>query len=354
MDALPVQYVTTSDGYSIAYSVSGQGRQLVLLPSPFSTARNRMRSLASGLLRSLSRPHRVVTFDARGMGMSQRGLLDGHNWEAYVRDLEAVLARLEADPLVLWSSLSHWRTAVRFAAQHPERVDALILHNPDARIEAGERQHPFYALARDSWDSFLLMLFNTYGLVRGGSGLAEASSIEEAKTLVTREDYLKFLEAITKDDARPFLSAFAAPTLIICERQPGVSEENSLLDVAQRLAAAIPNSRLSIFDSLGEAFYAERSGDNPGVRLIDEFLNEVTPSHSPAGYSLPVLSESGLSSRELEVLRLVAAGKSNQQIADELVISLFTVNRHVSNIFAKTGAVNRAEAASYAHRHGLV
>jgi two-component system, NarL family, response regulator LiaR len=55
----------------------------------------------------------------------------------------------------------------------------------------------------------------------------------------------------------------------------------------------------------------------------------------------------------VEVLRLVAAGKSNQQIADELVISLFTVNRHVSNIFAKTGAANRAEAASYATRQGL-
>jgi DNA-binding CsgD family transcriptional regulator len=65
-------------------------------------------------------------------------------------------------------------------------------------------------------------------------------------------------------------------------------------------------------------------------------------------------SPGGLSAREAEVLRLVAAGKSNQQIADELVISLNTVVRHVSNIFNKIGAANRVEAASYATRHGLL
>jgi DNA-binding NarL/FixJ family response regulator len=62
----------------------------------------------------------------------------------------------------------------------------------------------------------------------------------------------------------------------------------------------------------------------------------------------------GLSAREVEVLRLVAAGRSNQQIADELVISLNTVIHHVSNIFAKTNAANRTEAASFATRYGLV
>jgi DNA-binding NarL/FixJ family response regulator len=70
---------------------------------------------------------------------------------------------------------------------------------------------------------------------------------------------------------------------------------------------------------------------------------------SPGANALP----DGLSVREVEVLRLVAAGKSNPQIADELVISLNTVQRHVSNILAKTGLANRTEAASYATRNGL-
>ena len=62
----------------------------------------------------------------------------------------------------------------------------------------------------------------------------------------------------------------------------------------------------------------------------------------------------GLTQREVEVLRLIAAGKSNQEIAEELFISPHTVIRHVSNIYAKTGSSNRAEAATYANRRGLV
>jgi DNA-binding CsgD family transcriptional regulator len=62
----------------------------------------------------------------------------------------------------------------------------------------------------------------------------------------------------------------------------------------------------------------------------------------------------GLSEREVEVLRLVAGGKSNRDIAAMLVISLSTVAHHVSSVLAKTDAANRAEAASYATRHGLV
>jgi DNA-binding CsgD family transcriptional regulator len=61
----------------------------------------------------------------------------------------------------------------------------------------------------------------------------------------------------------------------------------------------------------------------------------------------------GLTDREIEVLRLIAAGKSNQQIAEDLIISLNTVARHVGNIFGKTGVNNRTEAATYALRQGL-
>jgi len=61
-----------------------------------------------------------------------------------------------------------------------------------------------------------------------------------------------------------------------------------------------------------------------------------------------------LSEREVEVLRLIAAGCSNADIARQLVISTNTVLRHVNHIFNKAGVSNRAEAASYAHRRGLV
>ena len=60
-----------------------------------------------------------------------------------------------------------------------------------------------------------------------------------------------------------------------------------------------------------------------------------------------------LSAREVEVLRLIAAGKTNQEIADALFISLSTVATHVRNIFDKANVANRAEATSFAYRHRL-
>jgi DNA-binding NarL/FixJ family response regulator len=61
----------------------------------------------------------------------------------------------------------------------------------------------------------------------------------------------------------------------------------------------------------------------------------------------------GLTERELEVLRLVAAGRSNRDIAAELFISAKTASVHVSNILAKLGAASRTEAAAVAHRAGI-
>ena len=62
----------------------------------------------------------------------------------------------------------------------------------------------------------------------------------------------------------------------------------------------------------------------------------------------------GLSARELEVLRLVAAGRTNRQIAASLVISEHTVARHLQNIFAKLGVSSRAAATAFAFEHDLV
>jgi DNA-binding CsgD family transcriptional regulator len=62
----------------------------------------------------------------------------------------------------------------------------------------------------------------------------------------------------------------------------------------------------------------------------------------------------GLTDRELEVLRHLSAGATNKAIAAELVLSVRTVDRHVSNIFAKLGVSSRSAATAYAHEHGFV
>ena len=81
-------------------------------------------------------------------------------------------------------------------------------------------------------------------------------------------------------------------------------------------------------------------------------LTGVKPASSPlagfAGYL------HGLTKREREVLRLVALGRKNPEIAAELFISVNTVTRHVTNIFVKTSTKNRVEAAVYAARMRLV
>jgi DNA-binding CsgD family transcriptional regulator/class 3 adenylate cyclase len=89
------------------------------------------------------------------------------------------------------------------------------------------------------------------------------------------------------------------------------------------------------------------------VGTDDVRLYQVTmPVQPPTGLE-PLQFPDGLTQREVEVLRLVAAGRSNQHIADQLVISLNTVARHVANILDKTDCSNRTEAAAYAYRERL-
>jgi len=61
-----------------------------------------------------------------------------------------------------------------------------------------------------------------------------------------------------------------------------------------------------------------------------------------------------LTERQVEILRLIALGRSNAQIAEELVLSAHTVKHHVTNILNKIGSDNRAGAASFAQRHHLL
>ncbi|HEY7294545.1 MAG TPA: response regulator transcription factor [Dehalococcoidia bacterium] len=80
-------------------------------------------------------------------------------------------------------------------------------------------------------------------------------------------------------------------------------------------------------------------------------LAEALPAAEPAATTREY--PDGLTTREVEVLQLIAAGKSTQEIAKALTIAEGTVERHVTNLYGKIGARNRAEATSYAHRHGL-
>jgi DNA-binding NarL/FixJ family response regulator len=89
-------------------------------------------------------------------------------------------------------------------------------------------------------------------------------------------------------------------------------------------------------------------------RLVAAVLDQTPPT--PAGEPTPASGANvpdELTPREVEVLKLIAAGLSNSEIADKLVLSHATVKTHINRIFYKTGARDRAQAVRYAYQHGL-
>jgi DNA-binding NarL/FixJ family response regulator len=103
------------------------------------------------------------------------------------------------------------------------------------------------------------------------------------------------------------------------------------------------------------ALIAGQTHLDPAVqqRLVTAVLDQTPPAPAtdPAPASRPLPDE--LTPREVEVLKLIAAGLSNGEIADQLVLSSATVKTHINRIFYKTGARDRAQAVRYAYQHRI-
>jgi DNA-binding CsgD family transcriptional regulator len=137
----------------------------------------------------------------------------------------------------------------------------------------------------------------------------------------------------------------------------------ALLRLAGALAAG--GQRAAASEAVGEARrLAEDMGATPLLEEITALARAArleaaggegdAPATTPErGTGDDALEELGLTAREGEVLRLIADGRSNGQIADELFITRKTASVHVSNILAKLGVATRVEAAALAHRRGL-
>jgi DNA-binding CsgD family transcriptional regulator len=176
-------------------------------------------------------------------------------------------------------------------------------------------------------------------------------------------------------DAEPGRAVFIGPDCLLLSRarvglalgEDGLAYEalEEALEVAKRERAPIIEGRCH----QGLAEVAERRGqraealahleaaaalfEQHGAKLyLDQVIARQEELRAAPGGDRPSYPD-GLSEREVEVLRLVAAGKSNAQIADALVIAPATAARHVHNILTKAALSNRAELAAYALRHGL-
>jgi LuxR family maltose regulon positive regulatory protein len=168
--------------------------------------------------------------------------------------------------------------------------------------------------------------------------------------------------------------ALLEPLLPIAERRnrPGMMIEIYLLQalalqaqgdrdraiaaLERALSLAEPEGYARIFLDEGEPvaqliYRAVERGIAPefGGRLLAAF-----PAKEPAVRELPLEMVESLSERELEVLRLIAEGLSNQEIAQSLVVSLRTVKWHASNIYGKLGVKNRTQAVAKARSLGIL
>jgi LuxR family transcriptional regulator, maltose regulon positive regulatory protein len=144
----------------------------------------------------------------------------------------------------------------------------------------------------------------------------------------------------------------------------------ALAAITEALTLACPHGHVRVFADEGAPMHAlvarlsaarqhQRAlarGIRPGylaaLVLACGQAGAVPPSRRSAA-APPGLAES-LTGRELEVLRLIAAGRSNQRIARELVVTLDTVKKHVTHVLGKLGAANRTEAAARARQLGLI
>jgi LuxR family maltose regulon positive regulatory protein len=137
-------------------------------------------------------------------------------------------------------------------------------------------------------------------------------------------------------------------------------------DLAETLALAAPEGYVRVFADegapmarlLGMLAAAQRTGRVvfPGPvpqRYLNQLIQACQPAVAPPAARVTAAAEP-LSDRELEVLRLLATGRSNQQIADELVVTLATVKKHVGHILGKLAAGNRTQAVARARVLGLL
>jgi LuxR family maltose regulon positive regulatory protein len=173
------------------------------------------------------------------------------------------------------------------------------------------------------------------------------------------------LEALAESQGRNG-SVIETQALRSLALQAAGNHDAALATLGNALSIAQPEGHIRVFvdegprmaallRSLINAIARDRS---PNVsRAVQNHLHRVVRAfEAPKASDAPAMSGlvEPLTKRELEVLSLVAAGRRNREIADELVVTIETVKKHVSHIFDKLGATNRTEAVIHARELGLI
>lgn len=341
-----VQFATTDDGVRIAYTVTGEGPPLFWLPH----------FLASHVQLEWEFPQRfvytrlaeqfmVVRFDCRGLGLSDRDVEDV-SLEARTRDLDSVARRIGAERFALVGIEGGGNLAVSYALAHPERVSHLVLINwtPRFRDEAsGARLRALGILLKQDWE---MLAQNVGGVAFGYDAPIAAGYARLVRASVNQPMAIRYGQLLEDEDFLPVLPQVTVETLVLHSEENSYASEGS----ARTVAASIPNACFRTFEG-GLPRHIFQLLDAI-VDFIPSGADAPVPAASPA--PPPVVERVPLTERELEILVLVAQGLSNREMADQLVLSPRTIERHLENLYRKTGARNRAEATAYAFTRGLV
>ena len=352
----PMQFATTSDGVRIAYVSLGDGPPLVWASNIFGEANG----YGFGLSHTREVTHRlaglgwqVIRYDVRGMGLSDRHVSD-LSLDGRVRDLTAVVGHLGLNRFVLGGLDVGAATAVAYTVQHPASVSHLILLSPwasgarylaipelrAANAPATTSDHEWQIFARVH-GSVALGFTNSEALRQGTEGFLQSTSAS---------GFAAFNAATQLIDITNLLPQVTVPTLVIHE--PAFAFGS--FDLCQEVAAGIRDAQ---FVMVHENSIAGRVHEE-NIAAIVNFLRPGTAAGS--GLRLPgeavtkgAPAANGLTPREMQVLRQVAAGATNKEIAGELRVAVSTVERHLVNLYTKIGARGRADAIAYALRHRL-
>ena len=356
----PARYAITSDGVRIAYWTFGNGPPLVYLAGgPWSHIELSQVPECQRWYARLAQSRMLVRYDIRGTGQSARRAAD-LSLDALVRDVEAVVEGLSLERFALFAAADAGPVAVSFAAQHPEQVEHLILwctwaKNADIR---SPRIQAWLGLLDQDWE---LMTDTCAQIVLGWSGDVGRRAAQHLRENISPEAMRAALDAYGQFDVTHLLQRIQARTLVV--HRSGISWIP--VDIARTVVSGIPNAQLAVLPGESTAPYL---GDlEKAAETVNEFLN--TGTLSPSGGQQ--LDESAhlkhvaarprsksrpdrLTGREVEVLRLLAGGLTNDEIAKELVLSVRTVERHVANVYGKIGARRRVDASVYALTRGLI
>jgi DNA-binding CsgD family transcriptional regulator/pimeloyl-ACP methyl ester carboxylesterase len=351
-----ISYARSADGVRLAFTVAGEGPALVFVPwVPFSNLQMEWQNpLLHRIFEQLARRLTLIHYDGRGTGHSQRDVTD-LSPDAMVADLEAVVDQVGVAEVSLLGQYNSCTHAVAYAARHQERVRRMALFGGSGRgwnAMSARQTQALLSLIEQDWDMFADTAAHQWlGWSAGEAGRAMADGIRGA---VTPRIARATLQAASATDVTEQLPNVAAPTLVLHRRDMAQIP----VDLSRSLAKELPRGRLVVLDGAQPALFMEDSAAVVGM-LIDFFCDGIEPTEEApqgmlegaAGHSVP--PPGGLSRREREVLRLLAAGESNRQIARRLGLSPHTVERHVANLYRKIGARGRADATAYALRNGL-